>query len=214
MMDSSMQEPFQLYDFDFKKHLEDYFSGHGKEGLFIDLSVGSLVDHLSTANKYFKDIIVLKARERDFKDMKILVDTGKLHVEKEGNCDHGKPTIQSLLKIDPEKENMTEPKTLPPADVVFTAGLLDVISKDEKNFLKLVRKIRKSLKLGGHLLLFGTINVTHMKVGEEKLNVFNYNEDFVRKALTKEKFIIEDQMKTVETPHVKSVIFLTAHKQK
>ncbi|KAG8582522.1 hypothetical protein GDO81_008086 [Engystomops pustulosus] len=214
MMDSSIQEPFQLYDFDFKKYLENIFSGHDNEGLLIDLSIGCLVDHLSTANKYFKDIIVLKAREKDFKDMKILVDTGKLHVQKEGNSDHGKPTIQSLLKIDPEKENMTEPKTLPPANVVFTAGLLDVHSKDEKNFLKLVRKISKSIKLGGHLLLFGVINATYMKVGDEKLNVFNYNEDFVRKVLTKEKFIIEDQMKTVETPHVKSVIFITAHKQK
>ncbi|KAG8543342.1 hypothetical protein GDO81_024881 [Engystomops pustulosus] len=186
--------------------------GHGKEGLLIDLSIGCLVDHLYTANKYFKDIIVLKARERDFKDMKILVDTGKLHVQKEGNSDHGKPTIQSLLKIDPEKENMTQPKTLPPADAVISAGLLDVISKDEKDYKRYLRKFLRLLKTGGHLLLFGALNATYIKVGEEKLNVFKYTEDFVRKALTAENFIIED-LTTVDTSHVKRVICITANKE-
>ncbi|KAG8538653.1 hypothetical protein GDO81_022264 [Engystomops pustulosus] len=140
--------------------------------------------------------------------MKILVDTGKIYVQEEGSSDHGKPTIQSLLKIDPEKENMTEPKTLPPADVVFIAGLLDVISKDEKDFLKLLRKISRFLKPKGRIILIGDLNAIYIKVGEEKLKVLKHNEDFVSKALIGEKFIIEDQMT------VKSVICITAHKEK
>ncbi|KAG8546111.1 hypothetical protein GDO81_019754 [Engystomops pustulosus] len=223
MMDSSMEEPFQLKDFDFTKHLEDNFSGRSKEGLLVDLSVGSIVYQLYLASKYFKEIIVLKVRDRDVTEMKTLVDTGKLHVQEEGNSDHfynkdekWKSSIQSVLKCDLEKENMTEPITLPPADAVISAGLLDVISKEEKNYIRYLRKFSRLLKPGGHLLLFGALNSTRMKVGEEKLNVLKYNEDFVRKALTGEGFIIENQMKTFETPltYSESMLFIAAHKQK
>ncbi|KAG8544021.1 hypothetical protein GDO81_023218 [Engystomops pustulosus] len=193
---------------------------HGKKDLLIDLSIGSQVDYLSSASKYFKDTVILKVRDRDFMEMKTLVDTGKPYVQKEGNSEYKdekqKPAIQSVLKSDLKKENMTEPITLPPADAVISAGLLDVISKDEKDYIRYLRKFSRLLKTGGHLLLFGALNATYIKVGEEKLNVLKYNEDFVRKALTGEGFTIQDQIKTVENSltNSESMIFIACYKKK
>ncbi|XP_075696820.1 nicotinamide N-methyltransferase-like [Rhinoderma darwinii] len=210
--------------------------GHIKGDNLIDLSLGSFVHHLYSASEFFENIIVLKINNRCIMELKRWVDertgafywghTSTLHQETEENSDQlgdseGKvrSAIQHVVKCDLEKENVTEPLVLPPADCIISDCLLDVISKDQDDYIRYLRKFSKLLKPGGHLLLFGALDTTYFIVGKDKFHVFTYDENFARKALVGEGFIIDDckvQERTVVSDLIdyKGVIFIAAHKEK
>ncbi|XP_075696835.1 nicotinamide N-methyltransferase-like [Rhinoderma darwinii] len=210
--------------------------GHINGDILIDLSIGSFIHHLYSACEFFKNIIVLKVNNRCIMELKRWVDertgafywghTSRLLQEKEENSDQfedkeGKvrSAIQHIVKYDLEKENMTDPLVLPPADCVISAWLLGVISKDQDDYIRYLRKFSKLLKPGGHLVLIGSLDTTYFTVGKDKFHGFTYGEDFVRKALVGEGFII-DYCKVQERTAVsdlidyKAVIYIAAHKEK
>ncbi|XP_075696715.1 nicotinamide N-methyltransferase-like [Rhinoderma darwinii] len=211
-------------------------TGHINGDILVDLSVGSFIHHLFSASEFFKNIIVLKVNNRCIMELKRWADerTGAFYwghtstflQEKEEQSDQfedkaGKlrSAIQHVVKYDPEKENMTEPLVLPPADCVITTWLLDVISKDQDDYIRYLRKFSRLLKPGGHLILIGVINSTYFTVGKDKFHVFAYDEDFVRKALVGEGFIIDDCKLRKRTAasvinDYKYIIFIVAHKEK
>ncbi|XP_075696833.1 nicotinamide N-methyltransferase-like [Rhinoderma darwinii] len=219
----------------FIDNLKQVFAvGHINGDILIDLSVGSFIHHLYSASEFFKNIIVLKVSNRCIMELKRWVDertgafywghTSALHQEKEENSDQfedneGKvrSAIQHVVKCDLEKENMTEPLVLPPADCVISAWGLDNASKDQDDYIRYLRKFCGLLKPGGHIILIGVLDATYYTVGKDKIHSLTYNEDFVRKALVGEGFII-DYCKVKERTAVsditdyKAIIFIAAHK--
>ncbi|XP_075696768.1 nicotinamide N-methyltransferase-like [Rhinoderma darwinii] len=210
--------------------------GHINGDILIDLSSGSMVHHLYSASEFLQNIIVLKANNRCIMELKRWVDdrtgafywghTSTLLQEKEENSDQCqdqesklRSAIQHVVKYDPEKENMTEPLVLPPADCVISAWLLEIISKDQDDYIRYLRKFSRLLKPGGHLIIIGILGTTYYTVGKDKFHVFAYDEDFIRKALVGEGFII-DYCKVKERTAVsdltdyKAAIFIAAHKEK
>ncbi|XP_075700136.1 nicotinamide N-methyltransferase-like [Rhinoderma darwinii] len=210
--------------------------GHIDGDILIDLSAGSFVHHLYSACEFFKNIVVLKVNNRCIMELKRWVDertgafywghTSTLLQVKEENSDQCqdqeaklRSALQHVVKYDLEKENMTEPLVLPPADCVITTWLLDVISKDQDDYIRYLRKFSRLLKPGGHLIIIGSLGTTYFTVGKDKFHVFTCDEDFARKALVGEGFII-DYCKVKERTAVsdindyKAVISIAAHKEK
>ncbi|XP_075696777.1 nicotinamide N-methyltransferase-like [Rhinoderma darwinii] len=210
--------------------------GHINGDILIDVSMGSIIHHLYSACEFFKNIIVLKVNNRCIMELKRWVDdrtgafywghTSALLQEKEENSDQFqdqeaklRSAIQHIVKYDLEKENMTDPLVLPPADCVISALLLDVISKGQDDYIRYLRKFSRLLKPGGHLIIVGTLETTYYTVGNDKFHAFTYDEDFVRKVLVGEGFIIEycnvkERMGVSDLTDFKAVMFISAHKEK
>ncbi|XP_077105837.1 indolethylamine N-methyltransferase-like [Ranitomeya variabilis] len=214
--------------------VKTFTEGHIKGDILIDLSPGSFVHHLFAVCEFFKHIIVLKARDRCIMELKRWVDerTGafdwkhvtKRHVIGE-SCDRlqdkeGKmrSALQHIIKCNLEKEDMMDPIVLPQADCVISVWLLDMICKDQDDYIRYLRKFLKLLKPGGHFIIIGALNLTYYTVGKHKFHGFNYDEDFARKALVGEGFII-DRCKVKKRTDVndytdyKAQIFIAAHKE-
>ncbi|XP_069805060.1 phenylethanolamine N-methyltransferase-like [Dendropsophus ebraccatus] len=114
---------------------------------------------------------------------------------------------------------MTDPIVLPPADCIISFWLLEVISKDQGDYIRYLRKFSRLLKPGGHLILLGALDMTYYTVGKDKLYAFTYNEDFARRALVGEGFVIDDCVvkKSAAVSYLvdyKAIIFIAAHKEK
>ncbi|XP_073513286.1 nicotinamide N-methyltransferase-like [Phyllobates terribilis] len=233
--------PEMVFEEDFLKfpieNLRKTFTeGHINGDVLIDLSIGSLVHQLFAACDFFKHIILLKFRDRCIMELKRWVDsrTGafswghvtKLHADIEEESDKLQEkeekmrfALQHVVKCDLEKDNMMDPMVLPQADCIISAWLLDNISKDKDDYIKYLRKFLKLLTPVGHIILIGCLDTTYYTVGKEKFHLLNYDEDFVRKALVGEGFVIdrcEVMKRTVESDLVdhKGVIFIAAHKEK
>ncbi|XP_075134208.1 indolethylamine N-methyltransferase-like [Leptodactylus fuscus] len=212
-----------------------FAAGHIKGGVLLDLSHSSLIHHLYSACEFFKDIIVLKIQDRCIMEVKRWTDkrTGafhwghaaKLHVDIEGKSHRVedkevklRSAIQHVVKCDLEKENMTEPIVLPPADCIISVGLLNVISKDQDDYIRYLRKFSGLLKPGGHFILIGCLGVTYFTVGKDKFHAFSYDEEFARKALEGAGFIIDDckvkkRTNVSDLSDYNGVLFIAAHKK-
>ncbi|KAM5163563.1 indolethylamine N-methyltransferase-like [Mantella aurantiaca] len=174
----------------------------------IDISMGSFIHHLYSASKYFQEIVVLKSSEKCIMELsRWLHDrtgaydwthTSTSAAELEGNRDQHqekesrlKSSIKQILKCDFEKENITSPVELPLADCVLCVWILDVISKNEEEYMRNLEKTLKLLKPGGHLLLFSMIYATYFNAGGERFHVFTHDEDFVKNVLSKPGLVID-----------------------
>ncbi|XP_066463519.1 nicotinamide N-methyltransferase-like [Eleutherodactylus coqui] len=211
-----------------------FTAGHIKGEILIDLSTGPIIHHLYAACEFFKHIIVLKATDRCIMELKRWLDTRtgafnwghatQLHVDTEGNRDQlqvkeekMRSAIQHVIKCDFEKENIIEPLDLPPADCIISAGLLDLISKDHNDYKRHLGKFSRMLNPGGHIILIGDLDAIYIRIGKNKMHFLRYDEDFARKALAGEGFVI-DCCKVKETKVVsdlcdyKGIIFIAAHK--
>ncbi|KAM4015579.1 indolethylamine N-methyltransferase-like [Anomaloglossus baeobatrachus] len=218
------------------ENLTNTFSkGHINGDVLIDLSVGPLVHHLYAACEFFKHIIVMKASDQCIMELKRWVDerTGafewghaaQLHVDTEGKSHQledkeqkVRSALNHVVKCDLEKENMMDPIVLPQADCIISAWLLDVISKDHDDYMRYIRKFSKLLKPGGHIILFGDLDTTFYMIGKDKFHLLNYDEEFARKALETEGFIIDfcnTKKRTVvnDLCDCKALLYIVAHKE-
>ncbi|XP_069804194.1 nicotinamide N-methyltransferase-like [Dendropsophus ebraccatus] len=222
--------------FPIEKLTKTFTRGHINGDVLIDMSVGSLVHHLYAACEFFKHIIVLKVNDRCIMELKRWLDsrTGafhwrhatKHHVEIEGKrhqCEDKEDKVRSAAQhvviCDVEKENMTDPIVLPPADCIISAWFLDGVSKDKDDYVKYLRKFSRMLKPGGHLILIGSLDMTYYTVGKDRLHALKYDEDFARKALVGEGFVIDDcqvHKRTAVSDLIdyKALVFIVAHKEK
>ncbi|KAM3921590.1 nicotinamide N-methyltransferase-like [Leptodactylus fuscus] len=222
--------------FPIRKLINTFSTGCVKGGNLLDLSLGSVVHHLYAACEFFNDIIVLKLKERCILELKRWVDkrTGafhwghaaKHHVDI-GGTSHQledkeikvRSSMQHVVKCDLEKENMTEPIVLPPAECIISAWLLDVISKDQEDYIRYFKKFSRLLKPGGHFILIGCLGMTYYMVGKDRIQTFGYDENFVKKAVERGGFIIDDcevQQRTnvSDLTDYKAMIYIVARKEK
>ncbi|XP_069803691.1 nicotinamide N-methyltransferase-like [Dendropsophus ebraccatus] len=209
--------------------------GHIRGDVLIDLSSTSMIHHLYAACEFFKHIIVLKISDRCIMELKRWLDsrTGafnwghatQLHMELEGNSDElqdkeekVRSAIPQVMICDLEKENMTAPIVLPPADCIISAWLLEAICKDQDDYIRYLRKFSRLLKPGGHLILIGSLEISYYTVEKDKFHAFTYDEEFVRKALAGEGFVVDDfkvKERTIVTDltDYRAIIVIAAHKE-
>ncbi|XP_063797891.1 nicotinamide N-methyltransferase-like [Pseudophryne corroboree] len=212
-----------------------FSEGHIKGDLLIDISTGSFIHHLYTASEYFKQILVLKCSEPCIMELNKWINTRTgafdwSHVMAyikclEGNSDQCqdkditlKTAITSIMKCDIDKENLTDPEVLPPADCVISVALLEFISKDQDDYIRNLRKFVKLLKPEGYLILMGLLNTTYAMVGQDKVHVFKYDENFARKVLSDEGFVIDHcavHKRTTVSDFIDydAIIFVIAHRE-
>ncbi|XP_068098390.1 indolethylamine N-methyltransferase-like [Hyperolius riggenbachi] len=181
--------------------------GHMTGKLLIDISGGPLVHHLYSACEFFQEIIVLRANEKCITEIqKWQKDrTGAFsweHVAKhvtdlEGKSDECeakemklKSAITHVVNFDTETESLTDLIGVPQADCIISHGFMDMVCKDQDDYMRNLRKILKLLKPGGHLILFGGINLSYFTVGEQKFHAFSYDETFASNALLAEGLTI------------------------
>ncbi|KAM5163553.1 indolethylamine N-methyltransferase-like [Mantella aurantiaca] len=201
----------------------------------IDISVGSFIHHLYSASNFFQDIVVLKSSEKCIMELsRWLHDrtgaydwthTSVAAAELEGNRDQHqekesrlKSSIKQILKCDFEEENITSPVELPLADCVISVWILNVISKNEDEYLRNLEKILKLLKPGGHMLLISAIDTTYFTAGGERLHIFTHDESFVKNALSKLGLVIDysavqRRCNISDLTDYKASMFTVAHKE-
>ncbi|XP_073511458.1 indolethylamine N-methyltransferase-like [Phyllobates terribilis] len=216
--------------------VKTFTEGHIQGNILIDLSASSTIHHLYAACEFFKHIIVLKANDRCIMELKRWVDerTGafewdhaaKYHADIEGKSDQFedkgekvRTALRHVVKCDFEKENIVEPIDLPPADCIKICSLLEFLSKNQDAFKNYLRKVTKLLKPGGHLLIVGILDATYITIGKDKFHILKYDEDFARKALVEESFVIDNCTVTKRTNvsdlmDYKGILFIAAHKEK
>ncbi|XP_072282248.1 nicotinamide N-methyltransferase-like [Pyxicephalus adspersus] len=204
--------------------------------VLIDISIGSFIHHLFAASEFFEDIIILKFSEKCVMELQRWLNdrtgafdwthTSSTAIKLEGKSNKIpdkemslKTTIKHIVMCKLEKENITHPLVLPLADCVISAWILDVISKDQDEYVKNLKKISKHLRIGGHLILLGTSKMTYFKIGENKYHVLNYEEEFAKNTLKKLGFIIDyfavqRRSNASNLVDYKALTFIMAHKEK
>ncbi|XP_040182247.1 indolethylamine N-methyltransferase-like [Rana temporaria] len=183
-------------------------TGRVEGKLLIDISLGSFIHHLYSASNFFKQIVILKFQERCIMELnRWLHDrtgaydwshTSSVAAELEGMRDQLKEkemrlrsSIVQILKCDFEQENITSPVLLPLADCIISAWILEVISKNEDEYMKNLEKIKKLLKPGGQLLLIAILDATYFTAGTERFHSFKCNKEFVKNAFGKVGLVID-----------------------
>ncbi|XP_077314081.1 indolethylamine N-methyltransferase-like [Lithobates pipiens] len=185
------------------------FSTGQIEGTFlIDITIGSVIHHLYSASKFLKKIVLLKFQEKCIMELnRWLHDrtgaydwshTSSAAAELEGMRDQLqekemrlRSSIMQILKCDFEQENITSPVLLPLADCIISASILEVISKNEDEYMKNLEKTIKLLKPGGKLLLITVLDATYWVAGAERFHYFKCNEEFVKNAFGKVGLVID-----------------------
>ncbi|XP_056397756.1 nicotinamide N-methyltransferase-like [Hyla sarda] len=213
-----------------------FTEGHIKGDVLIDLSLSSMVHHLYSACEFFNHIIVLKAQDRCILELKRWLNTRtgafdwghatKLHADIEGKCDQlqdkeekVRSAVQHVMRCNLEQENMTDPIVLPPADCIISTWILGAISKDQDEYIRYLRKFSGLLKPGGHLIIIEDLDGTYYTVGNERHHYLTCDEDFLRKALVGEGFVInyckvQKRTNMSDLVDYSSSIFIAAHREK
>ncbi|XP_063797897.1 nicotinamide N-methyltransferase-like [Pseudophryne corroboree] len=212
-----------------------FSEGHIKGDILIEISPGALIHHLYTASGFFRQILVLKCSEQCIMELNKWINTRTgafdwSHIMAyikclEGNSDPCqdkdmtlKTAITKIVKCNIDNENLTDPEVLQPADCVISVCMLDTISKDQADYIKNLRKFMKLLKPEGYLILVGGLNATYMKIGQDKIHWFKYDEIFARKVLTDEGFIIDHcvvhkRTSVSDLTDYEALLFITAHRE-
>ncbi|XP_077312289.1 nicotinamide N-methyltransferase-like [Lithobates pipiens] len=176
--------------------------------LLIDISLGSIIHNLFSASKFFKKTVILRFQEKCIMELnRWLHDrtgaydwshTSSAAAQLEGIRDqlqekemHLRSSVKQILKCDFEQEEITSPVLLPLADCIVSMLILEIISKNEDEYMKNLEKIIKLLKPGGQLLLISLVDATYWIAGAERFHSFKCNEEFVKNAFGKVGLVID-----------------------
>ncbi|KAG8550448.1 hypothetical protein GDO81_025517 [Engystomops pustulosus] len=195
----------ELVKFILDSQFAAFNTGNFKGKSLYDLSVFSLIHQLMIAYEYYPEITILKVNETSVKEMEkwLQTDAGAFdwtyaydYVKQiKGNSDLNveenlKKSIKKILKIDFQKDNLTDPVVLEQADCVVTGWLSEKMCQEKNEYIKSFQKIIKLLKPGGLLIVIECLNATFFKVGEEICYVFKHDESFLKEYLANEGFKI------------------------
>ncbi|XP_072281434.1 nicotinamide N-methyltransferase-like [Pyxicephalus adspersus] len=227
-IDDSLKFPMMNLHYVFSK---GYIHGN----LLLDFSKGFYIHHLYSASMIFKDIILMKFNKTcameackwlsdstgafDWIHTKTAIaELEEKSVQKPDKELNLKASIKQIVMCSLEKENLTDPLVLPLSDCIISVWLLDIISKDQEEYMRNLEKISNLLNIGGHLIIIGALNMTYFTAGE-CFFACKYDESFVRSALRKFGFVIDycvvqKRRNVSDLSDYTHVIFITAQKEK
>ncbi|XP_066463507.1 nicotinamide N-methyltransferase-like [Eleutherodactylus coqui] len=198
----------ETLNFIMKKIHDALAAGNFKGKTAYDFCIGSIIHQLYKVCECYPDITILKLNDTCIMELNkwLAMRTGAFdwsHAHdyaKELHCssdqedlnkeEHLKTCIKRILKFDLQKANITDPEVLEQADCIITAWLLDVVSQDQNDYIKCFQRITTFCNYGGLLIMIGCFNTSYFKVGEDKYQVFTYDESFLRQTLANERFKI------------------------
>ncbi|KAM4703176.1 indolethylamine N-methyltransferase-like [Rhinophrynus dorsalis] len=201
-----------------EKHLknrgEDTCPGvraHGKvKGeTVLDISPGPSVYQLISTANVFKKIIVTESNDANIKEFKRWLNkeegvadwslATKFVCQLEGNRegwheeeDKVRKAIYKVIKWNPATSRL-DPTVIPPVDCVLSLWVLSVISKTKEEYQNALKNVALALKIGGHLLLFSTINMSYYMIGKHKFFMLKIDDTFIKESVINAGFVIEKQ---------------------
>ncbi|MEE6519305.1 hypothetical protein FKM82_031010 [Ascaphus truei] len=213
-----------------------FSSGRVRGETLLDVTIGPLAFHLLTACDYFKEINVIEFIDKNIREFemwrnkepgaadwshaaKIVCELEGKSEEWPGKEDKARRAVKRVVKCDLTKDNPLEPVVLPQMDCLLSAFVLLVVSKDHQAYRRNLKKLASMLKIGGHMLLFGSYNETFYMLGEHKFFTLSCDEEFIREAVCDAGFIIENlealpTKKSSNFSDYTHVTFLVARKEK
>ncbi|XP_078522384.1 nicotinamide N-methyltransferase-like [Lissotriton helveticus] len=108
------------------------------------------------------------------------------------NEEKTKRLIKNTMKLDVCESGPVAPKSFPQVDCLLIPYTLIVLCKDHVSFISSMKDLSSLLKSGGHLLMFLLMECTYMYIADFKFPMLCVNEDFVRKVLKEEGFMIKE----------------------
>ncbi|XP_075044417.1 nicotinamide N-methyltransferase-like [Mixophyes fleayi] len=212
-----------------------FSSGHIGGDTLIDICAGPTLFQLFPVCKFFKEITILKYNDQCINELRKwmnndpdahdwhyaskiciqLEDTSETFQDRE---DMLRNKSKYIGKCNLANANPTWPIELPKASCVLSSRALDSVSEDCSTFLRNLKNMSSLLQVGGYLILFADINTSFFRLGDDKYYVFNYNEDFLRKALKDVGYIIicyEIIQQDTESKlyNMEKTVFVVAQKQ-
>ncbi|XP_075056091.1 nicotinamide N-methyltransferase-like [Mixophyes fleayi] len=185
-----------------------FTSGYVTGKTLIDISCGPIIFHLLPICEFLEEITFLELNDFCIKELEKWINkdtdafdwthTSTITEQLKGSS-NGWQEIEDLLrskvkppvKCDFSKDNPTDPVLLPKVDCVMSIWVLEIISKDKDTYCKNLKKISSLIKLGGYLIIYGDINASYFKIGDQNYHVLTYDDNFLRKALSDEGYKIE-----------------------
>ncbi|XP_063291726.1 indolethylamine N-methyltransferase-like [Pelobates fuscus] len=191
---------------------KEFNSGNIKGRTFLDISMGSAIFHLLPVCDHFKEITILEVNDQCLEELekwlKKDVDAfdwshASIHMAelegKGGNWEEKEELLRSkvnrIVKCDFTKETLTDPVVLDKADCLMSLCIMNFVHKDHDSYRAGMKKVASLIKLGGHLVMFGGFNATSCTVGEDKLHMLSFDEDFMLSTLKSIGFSIESFQK-------------------
>ena len=99
-------------------------------------------------------------------------------------------------------------------DVVFTSLCLEVCVTSNEGYRQAIGKLKRYLKPGGHIVMFGVLGESYYTVGQERFYSFPLSKNFIAETLSSEGFKMPEDMKVLainsEESDAKAVYFLGA----
>ncbi|KAK6192644.1 hypothetical protein SNE40_004081 [Patella caerulea] len=91
-----------------------------------------------------------------------------------------KGKVRGIFPCDLLKDDIFAGSYFPLFDVITTSFCMDAAPPDVDTYGKLVKKVSKYIKLGGHLVNVGVLDASYYFVGEEKFYALNISADEVK----------------------------------
>ncbi|XP_078540112.1 nicotinamide N-methyltransferase-like [Lissotriton helveticus] len=130
-----------------------------------------------------------------------------------------KESITQIEKVDYDESGQEVLKIFPQADCVLSPYHLTMLCKDHDSFISSVKNMYSLLNVGGHLIISVFIQCTYWYIDTRKFPVLCIEEDFVRKVLGEEGFVIKEAVTNQRSCHTTfsvmdyaSILFILAQK--
>ncbi|XP_075044381.1 nicotinamide N-methyltransferase-like [Mixophyes fleayi] len=185
-----------------------FTSGCATGKTLIDISCGPIIHHLLSICEFMEEITILEFNDFCIKELEKWINkdadafdwthTSTITAELKGSSDGWqeredllRSKVKHIVKCDFCKDNPTDPIVLPKVDCVTSIWALESISKDKDTYCKNLKIISSLIKLGGYLIIYGDINTSYFKIGDQKYHVLTYDDNFLKKALSDDGYKIE-----------------------
>ncbi|KAJ1196435.1 hypothetical protein NDU88_000306 [Pleurodeles waltl] len=221
----------------FSKFIKIYSSGEVKGDTLIGLCCGAYIYYTLPACKYFNKIIYACSDDKSIQETQKWLknepnaidwsDAIKKISELQGNGEMWKENqcmlqgkVQKVIRCDVTSSNPLSPITEPQADCLLLAHCLEHFVTDKKSYTDALKNVSTLLKPGGHLVMSACLEATFYMVGDFKFPILFMDDGFVKDALTKAGYVIDDVHifyrkadSLYDIADYKGVIVLKAHKK-
>ncbi|KAM9299252.1 indolethylamine N-methyltransferase-like [Gastrophryne carolinensis] len=191
------------------RHRKGHCSGKIKAEKTLDFSIASTIYQLLSLSNVCKEIYVVRVKDSSIENLNQWMEnvdgatdwsyvTKRLcHLEGKGQDwqekeEQLKSSIKGIYKWEQYETSDLDPSSVPEVDCVISLWMLKVISKSKEDFQKNLRKITFRLKIGGHLVLFHSLNMSFFWVGNNRYRALSMDETELQESVIKAGLVIEE----------------------